>query len=637
MRRILMAILLIVTVTTLAQAEDGYISICSFNIAELGTSTPDKDHQAIADMIADYDLIVVQEVQDKDDGGAAHIAAIVETLNLTATSPYSYIVIPGAGRGYPGNEGYAYIYRSPVILHPIIETQYGLFDTEVDYGRIPGWAYFQAGDFDFIVVAVHLHWSNHEKRAAGVADLLNRLKTHADKPISEERDYIIVGDFNRFGDYTVAEYDSRDTAFHQLLDNPTLDDKYRLLFCEHLVPDTEVRIFEESLETDTIPTSAGNLDITYLGHASLMFEYNGKVIHVDPVSSEADYSKLPDADMIFVTHEHGDHLDATAINQIKTEGTTIVYTEACAAKVSGGLVMANRDEFTLGWIEVEAIPAYNIVNTQYHSKGVGNGYVFTFGDKRVYVAGDTENIPEMKALKDIDAAFLPMNLPYTMTPEMVADAALSFNPTILYPYHYGSTDTSELTDIYATLTMDAKESYTDAGSTTVAESNMVYSQIVISQGVFNEFGEAQASLGSNIGINDFDNTLTYADMATDEIKDLVSEHRPIWAMFRYDLGDDDGEVTGVNEVVPVELKLYGNYPNPFNPSTTITFDLPNSSHVKLSVYNLSGQLVDTLLDETVTAGSHDVVWKPEGVASGVYQCVVESGTWRHSKKMTLVR
>ncbi len=261
-----------------------------------------------------------------------------------------------------------------------------------------------------------------------------------------------------------------------------------------------MRIVKESLEEDIISTSAGDLKITFVGHGSLFFIFDGKVIHIDPSSREADYSKLPKADLIFITHEHSDHLDTAALSHIQTDTSTLIYTETCASRVSGGTIMRNRDINTFDGIEVEAVPAYNIIKS-YHPKGIGNGYIFTFGDKRVYVAGDTENTPEMKALKDIDVAFLPMNLPYTMTPEMVADAALSFNPKILYPYHYGSTNTSELIDIFDSLTMDAKEAYTDAGSTTVSDdNNMVYSQIIISQGAFNEFGSSKATLGSNIGL-----------------------------------------------------------------------------------------------------------------------------------------
>jgi L-ascorbate metabolism protein UlaG (beta-lactamase superfamily) len=208
------------------------------------------------------------------------------------------------------------------------------------------------------------------------------------------------------------------------------------------------------LEEDVFKTSAGDLKITFIGHGTLMFEFGGKVIHVDPVSREGDYTKLPKADLIMITHEHSDHLDQGAIALLRKEKTSIVLTEKCAAEVKGGIVMKNGDKQTVEGLEIEAVPAYNIVHERspgmpFHPKGVGNGYIITFGDKRVYVAGDTENTPEMKALENIDIAFLPMNLPYTMTPEMVADAAKAFRPKILYPYHYGKTDTNELVKLLA--------------------------------------------------------------------------------------------------------------------------------------------------------------------------------------------
>jgi L-ascorbate metabolism protein UlaG (beta-lactamase superfamily) len=202
-------------------------------------------------------------------------------------------------------------------------------------------------------------------------------------------------------------------------------------------------------ETDTIKTSDGKLEVTFIGHGTLMFSFDGKVIHVDPWTKLADYSKMPKAHIILITHHHRDHLDLKALGPIRTEQTTVVLTEICSSKVKGGLVMRNGDVKTVGGLEIEAVPAYNLVHMRspgvpYHPKGEGNGYVITFGDKRVYVAGDTENTPEMKALEDIDVAFLPMNLPYTMTPEMVTDAARGFKPKVLYPYHFGQTDTSEL-------------------------------------------------------------------------------------------------------------------------------------------------------------------------------------------------
>jgi len=204
-------------------------------------------------------------------------------------------------------------------------------------------------------------------------------------------------------------------------------------------------------EKDVHPTSKGDLEITFIGHGTLMFLFDGKVIHIDPVSRYADYKTLPKADIILITHHHGDHLDDAAVQDLTKEGTAVVLTKKCMEQtgIEDSLIMANGDTKTVRGIKIEAVPAYNIehmrsAGTPFHPRGEGNGYILAFGDKRVYVAGDTENIPEMKALKNIDVAFLPMNLPYTMTPEMAADAAKAFKPAILYPYHYGDTDTSRL-------------------------------------------------------------------------------------------------------------------------------------------------------------------------------------------------
>ena len=206
---------------------------------------------------------------------------------------------------------------------------------------------------------------------------------------------------------------------------------------------------QEKFEQDVIKTGTGELKITFIGHGTLMFNFGGKVIHVDPVGQYADYSKLPKADLILITHEHSDHLDSKVIEKLRQPGTEIVLTQVAAGQVPGGLVMANGEVKTVAGLTIEAAPAYNLVHQResgepFHPKGRGNGYVITFGGKRVYVAGDTENTPEMKALKGIDLAFLPMNLPYTMTPEMVADAARAFKPKVLYPYHFGKTDTARL-------------------------------------------------------------------------------------------------------------------------------------------------------------------------------------------------
>ena len=208
----------------------------------------------------------------------------------------------------------------------------------------------------------------------------------------------------------------------------------------------------EKFEADVIKTGAGDLEITFIGHGTLMFTFGGRVIHVDPFTQYADYRKLPQADLILITHEHGDHLDPKAVELLRKPDTRIVVNQAGAGQVPGGLVMKNGEVKTVAGLVIEAVPAYNLVHRRksgepFHPRGRGNGYVITFGDKRVYVAGDTENTPEMKALPNIDIAFLPMNLPYTMTPEMVADAARAFKPKVLYPYHYGKTDTGKLVQL----------------------------------------------------------------------------------------------------------------------------------------------------------------------------------------------
>lgn len=209
---------------------------------------------------------------------------------------------------------------------------------------------------------------------------------------------------------------------------------------------------EAEFMADTVKTGRGDLVITFIGHGTLMFQFENRVIHVDPFSRLADYSQLPKADLILITHEHGDHLDLKAVEPIRTEKTVIVGTEKCAEKLGKIAVLKNGEEKKLLGLNILAVPAYNLVQKRengqpFHPKGQGNGYVIGFGDKKVYIAGDSENIPELKSLVNIDIAFLPMNLPYTMTPEMVADAARTLKPKVLYPYHYGDTDTQKLVEL----------------------------------------------------------------------------------------------------------------------------------------------------------------------------------------------
>ena len=208
----------------------------------------------------------------------------------------------------------------------------------------------------------------------------------------------------------------------------------------------------EGPPTDRIATSAGPLDLTFLGHGTLMLTFKDTVLHVDPYGKVADYAALPRADLVLLTHDHADHLDQAALALVRTPVTDIVLPPVCADRVQGGLILKNGETRTVRGITVTAVPAYNLVHHRdngepFHPRGVGNGYLLDFGDTRLYVAGDTENTPEMAALKDVDIAFLPMNLPYTMTPEMVADAARSLRPRILYPYHYGDTDPQRLVEL----------------------------------------------------------------------------------------------------------------------------------------------------------------------------------------------
>ncbi|NLV30495.1 MAG: MBL fold metallo-hydrolase [Acidobacteria bacterium] len=203
---------------------------------------------------------------------------------------------------------------------------------------------------------------------------------------------------------------------------------------------------QKTFAGDSFETSGGELKITFIGHGTLMLTYAGKVIHVDPVSMYADYATMPKADLVLVTHEHGDHLDAKAVAAVSTSRTVVAANEKAAGSLGGAVVMKNGDARTLAGIPVEAVPAYNFEKA-FHPKGNGNGYVLTFGDRRVYIAGDTENVPEIKKLEGIDIAFLPMNQPFTMTPEQVADTARSLRPRVLYPYHFGETDTSKLVEL----------------------------------------------------------------------------------------------------------------------------------------------------------------------------------------------
>ena len=195
--------------------------------------------------------------------------------------------------------------------------------------------------------------------------------------------------------------------------------------------------------TDEFPTAAGPVRITPLQHASLMLEAAGRVVYIDP--AQGKYEGLPQADLILLTDTHGDHLVPAVLAKVRKPETTVIAPEAVAKTVEGATVLRNgeRREWK-GWT-IEAVPMYNIQRGPapgrvYHEKGRGNGYILTIGGKRFYLAGDTENIPEMRALRNIDVAFVPMNLPYTMPPEEAAEAVRAFKPKVVYPYHYRGAD-----------------------------------------------------------------------------------------------------------------------------------------------------------------------------------------------------
>jgi L-ascorbate metabolism protein UlaG (beta-lactamase superfamily) len=208
----------------------------------------------------------------------------------------------------------------------------------------------------------------------------------------------------------------------------------------------------EQFETDVIKTSEGRLQITFLGHASLRMDFHGRRVYIDPSTDVADFSGMPKADIILFTHEHGDHFDLKALNELKDENTLVVLPEICASKYGEGIIMKNEDVKIIQGLKIEGVPAYNIVNRRasgfpYHLRGIGNGYIITFGDKRVYIAGDTEKIPEMNELSDIDVAFLPVALPDAMTLEMAVDAIKVIKPRIVYPYRYGDTEVTSLQEL----------------------------------------------------------------------------------------------------------------------------------------------------------------------------------------------
>jgi len=201
--------------------------------------------------------------------------------------------------------------------------------------------------------------------------------------------------------------------------------------------------------TQTFSTSAGEVKITPLNHASTLIEAGGKTIYLDP-AKPVKFAGLAKADLILITDIHPDHMDPAAIADISSAGTEILAPPAVVATVTKAKPIANGESKTWQDWTIEAIPAYNLKRGPapgklFHDKGRGNGYVLTYGGKRFYFSGDTEGVPEMRALKNIDVAFVCMNLPYTMPPEEAADAVKAFHPKIVIPYHYRGSDLAVFT------------------------------------------------------------------------------------------------------------------------------------------------------------------------------------------------
>ncbi len=222
-----------------------------------------------------------------------------------------------------------------------------------------------------------------------------------------------------------------------------------LLLCAAMSATCEAQ--EKALSGDQVATDKGVLVIHPIHHATFLMQWNGKTVYVDPVGGAKPFADLPKPDLVLVTHIHGDHFDPATLEAVMPAGRqpVIIAPKTVAEKIPESLrgnmtvkVLANGEKTEAAGIAVEAVPAYNVTagKEKFHPKGRDNGYVLTMGGKRVYIAGDTEDTAEMRALKDIDIAFLPMNLPYTMSVPKAADAIREFKPKIVYPYHYRSAD-----------------------------------------------------------------------------------------------------------------------------------------------------------------------------------------------------
>jgi L-ascorbate metabolism protein UlaG (beta-lactamase superfamily) len=223
-----------------------------------------------------------------------------------------------------------------------------------------------------------------------------------------------------------------------------------------------VDISAQSLKGDVITTDNGDLTIQPILHGTLGLEWNGKIIYIDPYGGEEAFAGLPDPDMIVITDIHGDHLNPNTLAVIKTDDVQFIVPQAVADKMEVEYdlkIMANGDSWSWEGISIEALPMYNLPEdeTSRHAKGRGNGYILTFGGKRIYISGDTEDILEMRALENIDVAFVCMNLPYTMSIDQASDAVLRFEPAVVYPFHFRGPDGLADVDLFKTMVNSKNE------------------------------------------------------------------------------------------------------------------------------------------------------------------------------------
>ena len=220
----------------------------------------------------------------------------------------------------------------------------------------------------------------------------------------------------------------------------------------------------EIIYVDTFTTANGtNVSMHCIKHGSLSINIGDKWIYIDPVTDKVqpatDYTTMPKADYILITHEHQDHLDAKAIAQLTKEGTIVIANPRSNELLGNKCeVMKNGDSKTINAWKIDAVHAYNSSadKQQFHPKGRDNGYILTIEDLRIYIAGDTEPIPEMQNIKDVDIALLPCNLPFTMTPEQLAEAARVIRPKVLFPYHYGNTDIQQVVKLLDGSSIDVR-------------------------------------------------------------------------------------------------------------------------------------------------------------------------------------